>query len=271
LPIDYCDGDCVDPWNFTPLGLAVASLSALVLALRAAQIRTKGSVIGVTWAGALLLAFIATHASRKGYPWLAVLQVSTLTCTMFFSAWPWTWSWCALPALWALLAASLGHNSHARTAAGAVGLLLLAFVWHRRLRHDPPGSEQPLAFPVELAGIVWVMFGAAQGPNELGHFGQICAITALIALGAAELVVGLSISRQDLWRRISGLLCIILAICLCASAAEGLVQGVITLVGSVIAIALAVLVGYAQQDDQTDLGNDASVRMVEMQGPGEGT
>lgn len=153
------------------------------------------------------------------------------------------------------------------TVAGAVGLLLVAVVWYRR-RNYYPGSEHQLAFPVELAGIVWVMVGAVADNNQsnFGAVGRICAITVLIALGAAELVVGLSISKQDLWRRISGLCCIILAIFICVSAGEG----VFTLVGSLIAIALAVMVFYAQQYDQTEIGNDASGRTVELQGVGEG-
>ena len=52
-----------------------------------------------------------------------------------------------------------------------------------------------------------------------------------------------------------------------AFAAEGLAQGVITLVGSLAGIGLAIMVAFAKKENHIDTGSDVTQSLVELQEP----
>merc|ERR1712217_107952 len=83
-------------------------------------------------------------------------------------------------------------------------------------------------------------------------------------LGASQLVLGLSLatSIRDGWRRIGGLVYICIFIFHFGSQSEGIVQGVIVLLGSLIAIALAVMVSLFNPTEVADIEGDPTNRRL---------
>jgi len=238
----------------------VTSLAGLLLAVRATASACDADAAKIGWLVALCSASVAL-AACEAYPvWvqcgfallhlgaytvalLAADQLATLGPLVFFT----------LPGVWALMLCLAGVGfSFALLAAGVIGA---AFVVVPHARSFGPRHLQQMlgeiseerVLTTELVGGLWMAGACAFGPYQEGAAWQIVAVAAVVLLGVMELLLGLAAShwhgpdaaRQ---RRIGGLLSLSLGIFLGAGAAEGLLQGLLILVGSLMAVGLAVLV-----------------------------
>ncbi|CAE8621138.1 unnamed protein product [Polarella glacialis] len=239
---------------------AVASLSALWLAAWAAMQKNAMSAL-IAWAVAFLIAFVGDVANSSLRSWtqhLVLLDVACFTGMLFVSRQPSQWLWYVLPGLWVAAVGSSGASfSNSWTAAAVLGVALMVAP-HLGLRAGEPEPHANL----ELVGMAWLAAGAVLGIYQVaGVAGQICAVLCVVIAGVVQLVMGLSWATRESWRRIAGLLSVSLGILLGAGATEGFIQSIILILGSLLAIALAVLVAAHSQRPQ-----DAHGPGMELQG-----
>lgn len=254
------------PVNVTSLGAVAASLAALALAVWAAawQIDTRASA--AAWASALLYACLAGDDSLHGWSrWLMLFQVAAGTLMMVVAKPDWPLAWYGLPGLWAVGMRAWGFQ-WAMSVAWAAGGVLLTMSCStallrgaRNIAEASSGEDGRRRAHVERSGLLWLALGALFSCKPEGSVWRLIAVASLLAAGVWQSILGLSVSSADGgWRRLGGMLSICLAIFIGASAANGLLQAVLMILGSLAAIALAVLVASSSLSRRPNIEAEAS-------------